>query len=54
VALVVLAADRVLELPQALAERSTRVGETFGAQEDERYDQQDDQVGWLQQAGKHV
>jgi hypothetical protein len=43
-----LAADRVLELPEALAERATRVWEAFGAKEDERYYQQDDQVGGLE------
>lgn len=46
--LVVLAGDRVLELPESLAKSATRVGKALGAQENERYDQQDDQMSGLQ------
>jgi hypothetical protein len=48
-----LAAQRSLEFAEALAEGAASVGEPFGSEEHERDDQDDDQVGGLEDSGEY-
>jgi hypothetical protein len=49
----VVGADRVLEFLDSLAEGATGFGEPFGSEDEERDDQNDDQVGGLEDVGEH-
>jgi hypothetical protein len=47
------AADGALELSESLAERATGFGQPSGPEDQERNDEDNDQVGGLQDAGEH-
>jgi hypothetical protein len=51
--LVTLAADRVTEVPETVAQRPGHLRQALWPQDEKRHDQDEQKMGWLQDVGNH-